>query len=387
MKLTTLKEIVASLENDLAENRSKVEAATEMADITNLKIEQRSLENEIKKYNAEIADYAEANNGKVRSLAMSYDERPDFEVRSKFKTNVQDAIVQMRAGTLENDIKLSIPEVYDEDLILYMKDNCELMNEVTITFETGDVVITRSNSVVTAVWGTPGKENELPEAQNFEVNEKVILSPHTLYAKMSITELASIRSQFTFDTTFIQMLGNALIAEICPAIVSGDGVKMPLGIAVDEAVTTVIEVTEADFSNPDFWIDYEDVIEDRYKVGTKLLMNRSSFSTLKKMKDSTGAYLGEYTLNHDGNKNYLLDKPVLKVDSTVLKSFAAAADGEVFAISGNFKHYRLNDASKHPTVRTYKDNNTLEDVFLAAKYIGGRVTVPYSFILFKKKAS
>ena len=382
--IKTIKNIIAENEAAIAEKRSLVANCTDASELSILKGEIRSLENENKKYNAEVMNMVEQAN--TRSSAMfgiSDSDKPGYEVRSAFKKDLQD--IAKRSVTTVSDIALAIPEVYDEDLVVYLKDNCELLNEVNLTVQAGDVVINRSSSVVTAEWIAAGNEANKVEAQKFAVDEKVILKANGLVAAIEISELATIQSQYAFDTTFVAMLGNAMIEKLVPAIIAGTGEGMPLGVINDEAVTTVVEVAEADFTNPDFWIDFEDVINDRYKANTKIVMNGASFSALKKLKDGTGAYLGDFSVNHDGNKNYLLDKPVIKVDSTALKSFAAAGDGEVFAVSGNWKHYRLNDASNKPTIRKYQDPATLTEVTKAVKYVGGRVTVPYSFIIFKKK--
>ena len=383
--IKTIKTIISENEAAIAEKRNQVANCTDAAELSVLKGEIRSLENENRKYNAEIANMVEQANKRADAMfGIADSDKPGFEARSAFKTNLQNAI-NKRGATTTTDIALAIPEVYDEDLVVYLKDNCELLNEVNLTVQAGDVVINRSSSVVNAEWVAAGNEANQPESQKFNVDEKVILKANALVAAIEISELAAIQSQYAFDSTFVAMLGNAMIEKLVPAIIAGTGEGMPLGVINDEAVTTVIEVTEAEFNSADFWLGYEDVIADRYKANTKIVMNSASFSTLKTLKDGAGHYIGDVTLNHDGNKNYLLDKPVIKVDATALKSFAQAGDGEVFAVYGNWKHYRLNDATNKPVIRKYQDNDTLTEIYKAVKYVGGRVTVPYSFIIFKKK--
>ena len=392
MILNTLKNIIAENEKTIAEKRSAVATTVDAAELSILNAEIRSLQNENKKYQAEIADIAEKANSRADAIyGLADSDLPGYEKRTAFYNKCKDIInAQLRGEgiTTITDTQLAVPEEVSPELLVYMKDVSPLINELNMTVSVNDITFKESEATIVANWTAAGNELNAMKDQKLTVDKEYTIRGHVLSVRIRITDLAGCQTMKDFFNKLVEIVGDAMVDQICYAAVKGTGVGMPLGIVNDERVVNVIEVTEEDFVNADTWIGFDDIVGSRYKVNTKMLMNPATFSGLKKLKDGTGAYLGDFTVNHDGNTKLFMDKPVIDATADMLPSFANAANGEVFAIYGNFKHYRMN-AKKNGALSMYKwtDMNNYTDVYDCVSYLDGRVVTPHSFILFKKKVN
>ena len=303
--IKTIKNIIANNEALISEKRSAIANSTDKAEISVLNSEIRSLQNEITKYNAEIANIAENANKRADVLfGLSESDMPDFEVRSAFFNKCKSIMEAQSRGegiTTITDTQIAVPESVNPELTMYMKDVSPLINELDFTASIADINFKESDAIVTAKWTKAGNELNAMSDQKLTIDKEYWIRGHVLSTRIRISDLAACQTMKDFFTKLVQVVGTAMVEQINYATVQGTGEGMPLGIVNDERVTNVIEVTEEDFNNFDTWIGFDDIIGSHYKVNTKMLMNPATFSALKKLKDGNNSYLGDYTINHDRN--------------------------------------------------------------------------------------
>lgn len=94
------------------------------------------------------------------------------------------------------------------------------------------------------------------------------------------------------------------------AFVNGDGIKKPVGIMTDASVPVVLN-GHATVLAPDSLISVMYALPQSYRNRGSWLLNGTSIATLRKMKDSAGAYLWQESLR-DGEPATLLGRPVIE---------------------------------------------------------------------------
>ena len=87
-------------------------------------------------------------------------------------------------------------------------------------------------------------------------------------------------------------------------------------------------------------------------------------------------------VGENGGKN-ILDKSAVTVSGSVLKSFKAAASGDVIAVYGDFSDYRVNFQTNIIIDRHF-DYDKRQWVVDVVAYVDGKVVDPFGFIVIKK---
>lgn len=200
----------------------------------------------------------------------------------------------------------------------------------------GSVIIPKRTGTPTAQWA--GEEEESSETGSAYGQAEIPVHEATCYVDVSLRLLedaaVNVESEVAFDLAeeFGRLEGVALV--------SGDGVKKPQGFMSDTGVAYTPSGTAATLgANPeDNLITLMYAMPAFYRNSGVWMMNGGTLATIRKLKDSNGAFLWQPSLQA-GQPETILGRPV--IESPDMDDIGADAEPIAF---GNFaRAYRIYD--------------------------------------------
>ncbi|MFY7761005.1 phage major capsid protein [Aquidulcibacter sp.] len=124
------------------------------------------------------------------------------------------------------------------------------------------------------------------------------------------------------------------------ALVNGDGVKKPLGFMTDSTVTAINSGAAATLgTNPaDTLIGFLYALSPFYRANGAWMMNGSTLATIRRLKDTTGQYLWQPSLQ-EGQPETILGRPVIEAPDMA----SIGANAEPIAFGDFNRGYRIYD--------------------------------------------
>jgi HK97 family phage major capsid protein/HK97 family phage prohead protease len=124
------------------------------------------------------------------------------------------------------------------------------------------------------------------------------------------------------------------------ALVTGDGVKKPLGFMVDTSVTAITSGQAATLgaAPADTLIGFLYALSPFYRSNGAWMMNGSTLATIRRLKDSTGQYLWQPSLQ-EGQPETILGRPVIEAPDMA----SIGANAEPIAFGDFNRGYRIYD--------------------------------------------
>lgn len=309
------------------------------------------------------------------------------------------------AGDFSNTYNsfVAIPNSLQGEIIREMKETYGVLWQRTRQMSVqGGITFTAADLELTATWIN---DTEVSPYQEQTDGTTFSFAWHQLEARFARTMLADALLRDDFKSLVAPELARAMAAKLDAAILNGNGTTQPLGILVDPRLVgagtegqsgyiaptaAIMEVTEADMEDWKFWhkLLYNTATFNRlYRNQGEWLFGDSTWGLhLDLLEDSNGRPLYKDDPYNDEQPLKLRNRPVTLVDDSILPSFDAAADGEVFGIFGNLNNYVINTqpGMAMSTVRwDDHETNTKKTKVLTA--LDGRVVNPYGFALLKKK--
>ncbi len=245
----------------------------------------------------------------------------------------------------------------------------------------GGVAIPISDLKPTAKWIT---ESQSSDDQKASAKNSVTFNYYGLECKIAQSILANVVTLKMFTDLFVPMATEAMVKAIEIAIFNGTGEGQPLGVIQDERVTTVVELTQAEYESWKGWHKVKGKIKKAYRNGS-FIMNQSTFDNgIDGMTDQNGQPVGRTNYGISGEENYrFMGKPVETVEDDVLPSWDDAAEGEVFAVFMKLSDYVINSNMEMQVVKwTDHDNNKIKNKCLMV--VDGKAADTNGIVLIKK---
>jgi len=261
-----------------------------------------------------------------------------------------------------------VPDEFEKTLIASLVDN-NIMRSLakTITTSFGDKIIPVVASRGTATWTA----EEAPIAESDDAFGQITLGAHKLVTMIKISEELLNDSVFGLESYIAKEFARRIGSAEEEAFIVGNGTGKPTGIVnmaelgITTAVNNAITFDEI--------IDLYYSLREPYRNNSAWLLNDSTVKVIRKLKDSTGQYLWQPSVQA-GQPDTILNRPVKT--SVFMPTIATTAKVIAF---GDFSNYWIADRQG----RAFQRLNELYAVngqigFKASERVDGKLTLAES---------
>lgn len=288
------------------------------------------------------------------------------------------------SSTAASDVGAVIPTTTLREIIRNLKERGIIFRSMRLMNVQGGVEVPILDLCPTASWVGEGAS----EDQKLSATKTVSFKYYGLECKLSQSILVSVVTFDEFQSLFVELATEAVIAAIEKGAFTGTGVNQMTGVCVDPRVTNVVEMTEDDFSSYSAWKkNVFAKIPLRYQTG-KFYMSLGTFEGyIDGMVDSNGQPVGRVNYGiTEGTSRRFGGKDVQPVEPDVLPDFGTAAAGDVVAVFMNMKDYIFN-SNMSMTVVNWVDNDNNKKKVKVMLICDGKAADTNGIMLIKKKAS
>lgn len=290
------------------------------------------------------------------------------------------------AKTTTADAGAVIPTTTVKEIIKELKSYGNIYAKVRKLNVQGGVEYPILTLKPTATWVGEGAS----EDQKIGANQTVSFKYHGLECKIAQSLLASVVTFEEFQSEFVTLATEAIIAALEIAIINGDGSNRLLGILKDTRIPTknIISMTAEELGDWKAWKkNVFAKMKKAYRNG-EFFMAQSSFDGfIDAMTDTTGQPIGRVNYGIDGGETYRFGgKTVETVEEDILPDFESAAVGDAVAIFTKLSDYAINSNMEMTAVK-WIDHDTNEVKNKVMVIADGKLLDPYGTLIIKKKAS
>ena len=298
-------------------------------------------------------------------------------MRSKFPSSA--VINALQVGT-ETEGGYLVPDEFEHTLIEALEEENFFRRIATVIHSnSGDRKIPVVASKGTAAWideeGTYGESDD--------AFGQISLGAYKLGTLIKVSEELLNDSAFPLENYITREFGRRIGTKEEEAFFIGDGTGKPTGILAETGGAEIGVTTASGTAiTADEVIDLYYSLRVPYRKKAKWIMNDTTVSALRKLKDSTGQYLWEPSLVA-GTPNKILGCEV--ITSPFMPTIAAGAKGIAF---GDFSYYWIADR----TGRTFKRLNELYAAtgqvgFIGNQRVDGKLILPEAIKVLKLKGT
>ena len=272
-----------------------------------------------------------------------------------------------------------VPEEYDHRLI-------DVLNEENIMRKLGHKITTSGEHKINiaatkpaAAWIEEGGALQFTDA----TFDQILLDAHKLHVAVKVTEELLYDNAFNLENYILEQFGKALANAEEDAFINGNGTGQPLGILAETGGAQVGVTTKSPGKvTADEIIDLVYSLKRPYRKNAVFLANDACVAELRKLKDSTGQYLWQPSLQA-GQPDRLLGYEIYT--SPYAPTLAAGALSIAF---GDFQSYWIADRTGRTVQRLNELYSTNGQVgFVATERVDGKIILPEGIQLLKMKAS
>lgn len=329
----------------------------------------------------------------VASYRMGAGERrsvgaDDMEYRQAFMDYVlRGKPITREAGTTATtDIGEVIPKTVVNKIVEKLNTYGYIFQRITKTNIKGGVAIPKSSAKPVATWVGEGL---VSDKQKKTTDGTVTFSYHKLQCRVAVTLEADTTSLSIFEQTVVDNVYEAMIIALEEAIISGTGLKQPLGIIKDTDIkaSQKIAVKPEELGTWDKWSKIFAKIPLSKRQGVVLILNNETWEgDIMGMTDANGQPIARVNVGLNGeDKPIFKGKEVIPTDS-YLPSYEAAATNDVFGVIVNLKDYMLN-SNLQMTIKRYFNEDTDEWITKSTLIADGKLADTQGVILLTKGAS
>lgn len=249
-----------------------------------------------------------------------------------------------------------------------------------ITIAGRDVRYPRRIGSTAATW-TDEIANRTESAPSYE---QVTLTPYELATFVEVSRQLLEDNAYNLEGELASDLAESFAIAEGTAFVSGTGTGQPKGILAATGITQIVSGAAATLGTApgDLLIDAFSKIATIHAQNGAWGMNRNTLAAVRKIKDTTGAYLWQPSLR-DGAPSTLLGRPVIE-----MVDFPDIAAGTFPIVFGDWSGYRIVDRTDFSILSDpYTRAKNGINVFHARKRVGGDVTNPDRFVKVKISAT
>lgn len=288
------------------------------------------------------------------------------------------------ASTSSTDAGAVIPTTMLKEIIRNLKERGVIFQKVRRLNVPAGVEIPILDLAPKATWsGENASEDQKISAKN-----KIAFKYYGLECKIAQSILVSIVSLDEFQSLFVELATEAVIAEIEKCVFVGTGSGQMLGVTKDSRVTNIVELTDAEISDWSAWKKKVFAkIPKRYQNG-EFHMSQGTFEgQIDGMVDKNGQPVARVNYGMADAPQYRFGgKNVNTVESDVLPDYDTADNDAVVAVYMNLKDYIVN-TSMNMTVVQWIDNDTNQKKTKVMLICDGKPGDTTGIILVKKNTT
>lgn len=294
-------------------------------------------------------------------------------IRSNFKQ-----VTDILQEGVDTDGGYLVPEEYDRRLIDVLNENNIMRTFGTRITTSGLHRITLTATKPAALWVEEGGKIPFADATFGQIT----IDAFKLAVGIKVTNELLYDSVFPLENYIIEQFGKALGNAEEDAFLNGDGNKKPLGLfskdggAISDVTTTGASISADDIIN----LIYS--LSRPYRQNAKFIMNDSTISNIRKLKDGNGNYMWQPSIK-EGEPDRLLGYPIY----TSPYAPVVAAGKPVIAF-GDFSYYNIADRgtrSIQELSELYAETDTTG--FIAKERVDGKLILPEAVHLLSIKGN
>ena len=275
-----------NLSADDAATYAKMEAEFD-AITDSIKREQRAADREAelsKPLNTPITGKPYAGDKKEKKTGRASDEYRQGMLTA-LRTNFRQISDVLQEG-VDADGGYLVPEEYDKRLIDVLEEANIMRNLATKITTSGQHKINIAATKPAAAWIEEGGALSFGDA----TFDQIYLDAFKLHVAIKVTEELLYDSAFGLENYIINQFGRALGNAEEDAFLNGDGKGKPVGLFNKDKGGHVLNTLTADIKSDDI-LDLIYGLKRPYRKGASFILNDSTLSQLRKLKDNNGAYI------------------------------------------------------------------------------------------------
>ena len=295
-------------------------------------------------------------------------------LRSNFRkvSNVLSEGVDAQGGYL-------VPEEYDSRLIDVLTEENIMRGLATRITTSGEHKINIAATKPAAAWIEEGGQLTFGDA----TFDQIIMDAHKLHVAIKVTEELLYDSAFNLENYIIKQFGKALANAEEDAFLNGDGVGKPLGLLAAEGGAEVgVTAASATAITADEIINLIYSLKRPYRKNAKFMCNDQTLAAIRKLKDSTGQYLWQPSLQQ-GEPDRILGYAVM-----TSPYFPTIAGGKAAMAFGDFSYYNIGDRGTRSFAELkelFAGNGMVG--FVAKERVDGKLVLPEAVKLLMMKSA
>ena len=186
-----------------------------------------------------------------------------------------------------------VPDEYDSRLIQVLNEENVMRSLGTAITTSGEHKINIAATKPAAAWIEEGGALTFGDA----TFDQIILDAHKLHVAVKVTEELLYDNAFNLENYILEQFGKALANAEEDAFINGNGNGQPLGILAETGGAQVGVTTKSSGKvTADEIIDLVYSLKRPYRKNAVFLANDACVAELRKLKDSTGQYLWQPSL-------------------------------------------------------------------------------------------
>lgn len=271
-----------------------------------------------------------------------------------------------------------VPEEYDRRLVDVLNEENVMRTLGTSITTSGEHKINIAATKPAAAWIEEGGALTFGDA----AFDQIILDAHKLHVAIKVTEELLYDNAFGLENYIIAQFGNALANAEEDAFINGTGNGQPLGILAENGGAELgVTAKSATAVTADEIIDLIYSLKRPYRKKAKFLINDQTLAAIRKLKDTTGQYLWQPSLQ-TGEPDRILGYPV-----HTSPFFPTITAGKPAIAFGDFSYYNIGDRGTRSFAELkelFAGNGMVG--FVAKERVDGKLVLPEAVKLLKMKA-
>lgn len=268
-----------------------------------------------------------------------------------------------------------VPDEYDSRLIQVLNEENIMRSLGTAITTSGEHKINIAATKPAAAWIEEGGALTFGDA----TFDQIILDAHKLHVAVKVTEELLYDNAFNLENYILEQFGKALANAEEDAFINGNGTGQPLGILAETGGAQVGVTTKSSGKvTADEIIDLVYSLKRPYRKNAVFLANDACVAELRKLKDSTGQYLWQPSLQA-GEPDRVLG---YKVYTSAY--FPLPAPGKAAVAFGDFSYYNIGDRGSRSIAELkelFAGNGMVG--FVAKERVDGKLVLPEAVKLLK----
>ena len=268
-----------------------------------------------------------------------------------------------------------VPDEYDSRLIQVLNEENVMRSLGTAITTSGEHKINIAATKPAAAWIEEGGALTFGDA----TFDQIILDAHKLHGAVKVTEELLYDNAFNLENYILEQFGKALANAEEDAFINGTGTGQPLGILAETGGAQVGVTTKSSGKvTADEIIDLVYSLKRPYRKNAVFLANDACVAELRKLKDSTGQYLWQPSLQA-GEPDRVLG---YKVYTSAY--FPLPAPDKTAVAFGDFSYYNIGDRGSRSIAELkelFAGNGMVG--FVAKERVDGKLVLPEAVKLLK----